>query len=707
MSDAGRASVDADIDILRFFGALWRDKFKILLVSAAVAVAVGLLLSMAAPTYRADSRVLIEPSETIFTRPQDDTGVAVEVVDPEAVASQVEIITSTDLLTQVAQDLNLAQYSEFDETKGMGTLKGMAIAFGLLGDPGRIPVEKRVLEAMRERLEVFPVEQSRVIIIQFTSQSAELAAMVPNALAEAYVTLESNASLQNTGEASRFLAGEIEQLQQSVRVAEGRVADYRAANELFVGQNDEVLATQQLSELSTELSRVRADRSSLDARVGSIEGALSAGAALDTLPDVIASPLVARLTDQRALLNAQAAELSTTLLPNHPRLRAVRAQLSEIDSQIRSQAQKVLAGLRNEADIARAREAELAGDLNTLKAASARANTQAIELNALEREAASQRELLETYLVRFREAQSRDEGQYAPAPARVISGATVPFEVHFPKPLPIVIGTFIGTMVLMSLYTLMAELLSGRAMVAAPSVPVRPAPASSMREKSAEPIATAPSMETPMSAIDFNNEDYSVDRVGQTILARGASRILVVSPESVEASANAVALTRQLSEQGLRAVIVDVTGTNAAGQIMSAEPNLVGLTDLLVASASYGDAIHKDDVSDAHFIPAGQADPYEAARAINRLTIIADALADAYDCVIIDCGSADLGSMENLMSDTTQIVISVVGEPRLQTRKTVDEMISNGVDDLLLIIGQAPDLPVNPTRNRARAQALA
>ncbi|MEO0920111.1 MAG: GumC family protein, partial [Pseudomonadota bacterium] len=446
MSADKQASIDADIDIVRLFGALWRDKWKIFVVSLIITALIGFLLAMMAPTYRADSRVLIETSETIFTRPQDDNGGAQDIVDQENVASQVEIITSTELLSKVALDLDLAQYAEFDETKGMGAIKTALVMLGIMSDPARIPVEKRVLEAMRERLDVFPVDQSRVIVIQFTSESADLAAQVPNALAEAYVTIESSARLESTSEASRFLASEIEQLQESVRIAEGRVADYRAANELFVGQNDEVLATQQLSELSTELSGVRADRSSLEARVRSIESALNAGAALDTLPDVIASPLVSGLNGQRAVLNAQAADLSTTLLPNHPRLKAVRAQLADIDTQIRDQARKVLAGLRNEADIARAREAELERDLNTLKAASARANSQAVELNALEREASSQRELLETYLVRFREAQSRDEGQYAPAKARLISGATVPFEVHFPKMIPMVIGVFIGSL---------------------------------------------------------------------------------------------------------------------------------------------------------------------------------------------------------------------------------------------------------------------
>ncbi|MEO1747414.1 MAG: Wzz/FepE/Etk N-terminal domain-containing protein [Pseudomonadota bacterium] len=708
MSADKQASIDADIDIVRLFGALWRDKWKIFVVSLIITALIGFLLAMMAPTYRADSRVLIETSETIFTRPQDDNGGAQDIVDQENVASQVEIITSTELLSKVALDLDLAQYAEFDETKGMGAIKTALVMLGIMSDPARIPVEKRVLEAMRERLDVFPVDQSRVIVIQFTSESADLAAQVPNALAEAYVTIESSARLESTSEASRFLASEIEQLQESVRIAEGRVADYRAANELFVGQNDEVLATQQLSELSTELSGVRADRSSLEARVRSIESALNAGAALDTLPDVIASPLVSGLNGQRAVLNAQAADLSTTLLPNHPRLKAVRAQLADIDTQIRDQARKVLAGLRNEADIARAREAELERDLNTLKAASARANSQAVELNALEREASSQRELLETYLVRFREAQSRDEGQYAPAKARLISGATVPFEVHFPKMIPMVIGVFIGSLVFMSLYVLMAELLSGRAMV--PSRADMPAdPELSVDEDAtASRHATVPSMETPEEAAhNLGDDEYTAEAVAEALIDRGATRALVISPDGLAGSANAVAIARRSAGEGLRAVLLDVTGANASGRLMSSERRPAGLTDLLVSNASYSDIIHSDISSGAHVVPTGRANAKTAAKNIGRLPIIIDALENAYDLVIIDCGSANLDALESLMGDEAELVISIAGSPGAEAKRTVDEMIAAGFDDLLLIIGEGDDgaskLAVNPVRQRVFA----
>ena len=47
--------------------------------------------------------------------------------------------------------------------------------------------EERVLEAYYDRLTVYPVEKSRVIVIDFLSEDPELAAHVANAIAEAYL----------------------------------------------------------------------------------------------------------------------------------------------------------------------------------------------------------------------------------------------------------------------------------------------------------------------------------------------------------------------------------------------------------------------------------------------------------------------------------------------------------------------------------------
>lgn len=731
MADSSYQSRDADIDIGRLFGAIWRDRFVIGLGALALAALVAIALLFATPQYRSDARVLIDASESVFTRPEGEEGNSQVQFDPEAVASQVEVITSTDLLLQVAGDLELASVEEFNDAASPSFLRRGLIALGLASRPSEATVNERVLGAMRDKLTVFPVENSRVIVIRFESADRTLAARVPNALAEAYVALESRAELINTSAAANYLSGEIEQLEDEVRAAEARVADFRAANGLLLGQDDAVLATQQLAELSSELSRVRAERSSLDARVRSVETALANGTAVDTVPDVIASPVIARLTEQQANLRADMADLATTLLSGHPRMQALQSQIAGLETQIRNQAQNVLAGLRNEARIARDREAELNADLNTLKAASASANGNEVELRALEREAASKRALLESYLLRFREAQSRDQGGYAPAMARIISRATVPIEPFFPRIVPTVGAAFFIGLVVMTLVTLMRELFSGRALVPAgsrgskaalaadvehpatkPAEPVTVA-ASAPFERSDTPLEPAPVFikrrDEPAEVALLNepepaaNDNFSIAAVTTNLIRRGAGRALIVSPLAGAGSQSAVALARALDDKGLRVILVDLSGTGESGLEMAGDPAAPGITDLLTADASYTDVIVGDMESAAHVIPAGVADPDRAMSGIARLPIVLDGLASAYDIVLVDCGLTNAEALSGLVSEDSEIVLALDETTGEAAVATAGDLAQHGFNDVLIVLEQVEDTPDPDTPQRARA----
>jgi exopolysaccharide transport family protein len=496
MSGVQSSASDIDVDLGRLFGSLAVRWKRILFVALAVTALALAFAWFATPHYKGETRILIETRESVFTRPQTSGEDDRPLLDEEGVTSQVQVITSTDLLKEVARRLDLARLPEFDAAANMSVMSRLLVVAGLKSDPNEIPPEERVLKAFREKLNVYRVEQSRVIVIEMSSEDPELAADIPNALAEAYIAVQGAAKLQSNSDATNWLEPEIANLSKRVKEAEARVANFRAQSDLLIGQNNSVLATQQLSELSTELSRVRANRGAAEANASSVRAVLESGASLDSLPEVLSSPLIQRLRERQGQLKADIADLSTTLLDNHPRIRALRSQLADLDRQIRTAAENVLNGLSAEANAAKLREQQLVADLNGLKAESARAGEEEVELRALEREANAQRELLESYLSRYREASSRKDGNYLPADARIFSRAIVPSEPYFPKPLPLAGAAFVGSLLVMAILTLLQELFSGRAM--------RPAAESRLETEPpyAEPVvAEAAVHEEPVAAV--------------------------------------------------------------------------------------------------------------------------------------------------------------------------------------------------------------
>ena len=408
MPRANSVGNDVDIDVGALFASLWQNKLRIILGSLRLALLAFLVLSLVSPKYRAETRILIETRESVFTRPANQQqGDERPILDQEGIKSQVELIGSSDLLKRVITKLDLGKNEELAAGARPSLSRGCSVPLALAGNRMRRREMTIFFRLCAIACSSYSVQNSRVIVIQFSSKDPALSASVPNAIADEYIATQQASKSQSNADATDWLQPEIADLSKRVKDAEAKVAAYRSSSDLLIGQNNAVLATQQLSELSSELSRVRANKAASEAKAESVRSALAKGAAVETLPDVIASPLIQRLRERQVQLNNDIADQSSSLLSGHPRIRALRSQLADLNQQIRLEARKVLGSLENEAQTARLREAELTRSLNQLKAQSSKAGEEEVELRALEREATAQRQLLESYLTRYREASSR------------------------------------------------------------------------------------------------------------------------------------------------------------------------------------------------------------------------------------------------------------------------------------------------------------
>ena len=449
---------DVDIDLGRLFSAVWERRklvAGIVVVSAGVAL---LATTMMTPLYKGETRLLIESRSANLSNGPAPAAANDPILDALNISSQAELLRSTDLIRQVA-----AETDEFNPHR-QSFLPSPFVLLGLQQDPLDIPPEDRLIKEFREKLQVFAVENSRVIAVEFSSEDPRLAAAVPNQIAKVYLQLQSGAKLDNNSDVTRWLEPEIATLTERVREAEAKVAEYRSSAGLFQSSDTSSFTAQQLNNISTELARVRAERANAEARAENVRAAVEAGRNSDSLAEVVGSQVVQRLRETEANVQAQIADQSTVLLENHPRLKGLRAQLAGIRQQIVGETRKILASLDSEAEVSRIRERQLIQQLNELKAASSKAGEEEVGLRALEREATAQRQLLETYLARYREAASRADPNAAPADARVISSAFEPSEAYFPKVLPIVIIVALASLILTAVAIMVGALFSGRAL---------------------------------------------------------------------------------------------------------------------------------------------------------------------------------------------------------------------------------------------------
>lgn len=743
MSGVHERQQDVDIDLGGLFGAIWRNRLRVLLATVACAGVAFVGANLIAPKYKGEARLLIETREPAFTTGQDRAqGGEQPAFDELGIASQVQLLQSSDLIKQVARNMKLYELDEFDTTAKPSAVSDLLVLLGMKKNPLDLPPEERVLKEFTEKLVVYQVERSRVIGIEFSSKNPRLAAEIPNEMAKVYLSLQSGAKLDTNSEATRWLEPEIANLREKVREAEQKVAEYRSQSGLLPTGENSNFAVQQLNDISAEVARVRGERANAEARAESVRAMLKSGGAPDTLTDVVGSQMIQRLKESEAQIQGQISDLSTSMLEGHPRLKGLRAQLAGVRVQIKAETQKILSSLENEAKTAGLRESQLVQQLNVLKANAARAGEEEVDLKALEREATAQRQLLETYLARYREATTRTDSSSTPADARVISAAVEPTEVSFPKVVPITIVGGIAGFALSAIAILLAELFSGRALKPVGAAAVAPY---RREENEAEPVASAtlrdpvlpkdnatrpdygairdihaparsllsdigPAEEDEDEAQEASlaeagpadDGDFSVAAVARHLIENNISVTVSVSPSGDRGSTATVMLARHIAEEHRKTLIIDLTGSACPTRLMAQSVHLPGITDLLVGDAAFGDIIHGDRLSGAHIIPRGNANIKRAMRGIDRLAMVIDSLSDAYDTVIVECGPAEVEGVRRLTrGQETDIILSIPGAQEDEIVELIGAFGEAGYNEIVLMTGEGAEPPRHPGRRAA------
>jgi len=663
------ASETGDLDLHALGQALVRKRGWIIVPTVLAAILSITAVNMITPRYKSEARILVDGRENVFLRPNGERNDEQRSgLDVEAVTSQVQLLQSRDLAREIIRKNKLAERPEFDPVlQGFSPLKSVLALFGIGRDPFSLSPEERVLDAYNERFTAYAVDKSRVIVVEFQSRDPELAARVANSIAEGYLVLQQNARQEQAKSAGQWLSGEIENLRKKVADAESRVEDFRSKSSLFVGTNNTTLSNQQMGEINTQLNNARALKSDAESKARLIKEMLQSGKPIEA-SEVLNSELIRRLSEQRVTLRAQLAEQSSTLLDQHPRIKELKAQLADLDRQLREEAGKVSRSLESDSRIANGRVEGLIASLDQLKKQASSNNGQDVQLRAFEREAKAQRDLLESYLAKYREATTRENIEAAPADGRIISRASVSNVPAYPKKLPIVLIATLATLLLTSGAIVTGELLrmtaprasaafaAWPASIRAPSLVPAP-PVENENSEVAAAMSTAPRADAPRT--DAASASGEIERLADDLAGKaGTARKLTLLGTAPGESITLTALTlARLMARKAKIVVVDLAGTTPTIASASVDPAAPGLAELMQGQASFAQVITKDLKSRVHLVSAGHPGFDRAQLQSPRLTLAIDALLRVYDHVLLDVGTGSDLPAELLTSQACAVVV--------------------------------------------------
>jgi Mrp family chromosome partitioning ATPase len=377
----------------------------------------------------------------------------------------------------------------------------------------------------------------------------------------------------------------------------------------------------------------------------------------------------------------------------------LKAQIAEIDSQIRREGERLARQFDNDATVAGDRVKTLTASLDQVKKVAAQSNTRDVELRALQREAKTQRDLLEAYLAKYREASARDSINAAPPEARIVSRAAPATRPNYPKKLAtVLIAAFAG-------FALSAGFTVTGALLAAPTVPygygTNATSADAAYPAAATPFIASPPLMPSPSPVHSPPPEFvqptltpmaasSLEAIAADLRQAGddGRRVAVIgSARHVGTTSAALALARALSQEA-SVVLVDMAFAAPVLSLLSDNPQAPGLADLLRGTASFGDIITNDPHSNLQLVAAGHVgNDGPALVASPMLATAVEALVRSYDHVVIDAGAVADAALTRL-SPLARCAVLVSDAPAVMATGAAAERLSAaGFADVALLAG--------------------
>lgn len=423
-------------EVLRMFN---RRKWHLIGVTALVCALAALVLLQFVPEYRSSALVMLDTRKAKVTNTIDVLSSG--MIDIPAIQTEIEVIRSASLLGRVVDKLHLDLDPEFGAARP--TMVGTLIQQGKEFVARYVPFRKspgeskdidgpklRAISALTRNLTTTVRGRSYVIQISVDSSDPRKAKRIVDTITDFYIVDQLQAKLDANKHATDFFNDRLDELKRNVEAAERAVATFREKSGLTIAK-DSTIASQSLAELNSQLIQARAQRADKESRLIALQQASNNPALLGGVTEVLANPLISSLRAQEAEVARRVGDLSQRYGDSHPRILQARAEQGQIQGRIAQEVAKIISSVKGDAEAARAKEAELQGQVDLLERKAGGLGQNEVELRQLEREAQSSRAVYEDFLKRFKELREQQDIQQPDA--RILAAATLPTSPSFPR----------------------------------------------------------------------------------------------------------------------------------------------------------------------------------------------------------------------------------------------------------------------------------
>ena len=371
-----------------------RKRKWILIVAAVLGLAYGMFTAQFQPKrYESYGRIEVRSGSSNEYRVS-----AVQGFEGNAASkmlTEIEIIKSDSLMLKVAREMDLNNNADFLESK-------VPPPNTSLDDP---EVRQSTVQHLQLSLQVALVPKTDIIRISYNSSNPKLSADIVNKVISTYIHRSYETRFDSTQRVSTWLSGTLDDLKQQVETSQEQMLDLQRKLGILGFDPTHNQISTQLDDLAKASGAAKLARIIAEARYRVVSGMdpNTIEGSIELTPGTQPGELNS-LRGTLAEARANYAHLESTLGPNHPQSKALKAQIDELVKEIDAEQTRLLIQAKQVYVVARANEQQTSAALEQQKADAYKLRDQLVEYNLREREFEANRTLYDNLQQRLRTA---------------------------------------------------------------------------------------------------------------------------------------------------------------------------------------------------------------------------------------------------------------------------------------------------------------
>ncbi len=693
-SDIKRISLQDSFAVLR----KRQSTIVTFLVLTVLIVAIG-AFSMT-PTYKASSQVLIDKN---LGQSGLENAYSLTRYDPQFLDTQFKIITSSNVIERVVQELQLdTKYKYYflkKETRVslfFKSFKQKIVDFfhstnmqkSLLPEKNpddRLLLKKiepisdsqRIVKGITKNLKIRPERNTKIVTISYSHRIPSMAKLVSEALIVAYKVELQEIKHSSSNDTLKWMTKKSEQERKKLEESELALQAYMKKNDLVTIENKLAIYPQKLEEFSSQLSIIQAERKKLESIYSQITVAEKYSRDLETIPVFADSKVLQSIRNKIYTAQQNIKQLSKTYGYKNPVMINAKEELSSLKREKKFEIKRITDSTKNALDLAVSQENNITELLNTTKNGLLTLNEKFVQYSIMQREVNTNSVLYDTLTAGLKKASVTKQAQNVNV--WVIKKAITPQHPAKPKKtlyllLAIVFG-FLGGVGLAFFFEYLDNTVNSPDDIEKRLALTVLGAIEDLEEKGQDVESFL--LQEPLSPFA---ESYRLIR--SSILLSSVDhpprRILVTSMGPSEGkTSTTVNIARVLSQSNKKVVIVDCDMRKPRQHTLFSIPNSIGLSSYLTGNVK-GQIIQQVPGEEISLITAGPTPPNPAELLDSKkMEKLLDRLAESYDFVLLDSPP--------ILSVTDSLFLSTIADGTIvvvRAGKTTYEMIENGMRKL-------------------------